>query len=75
MARLKLDRLHEITDKYSEKILYALLAEEHVTIDSQPYNNNLVELFLEFPESMEALPKVFLSEKLKTLGWDISERD
>ena len=74
MARLNLDRLHEITEKYSEKILYALLSEEDVTIESEPYNEGLVELFLEFPEEMEKLPKMFLSDKLKTLGWDISER-
>ena len=74
MARLNLDRLHEITEKYSEKILYALLSEEDVTIESEPYNEGLVELFLEFPEDMEKLPKLFLSDKLKTLGWDISER-
>ena len=74
MARLNLERLHEITEKYSEKILYALLSEEEVTINSEPYDEGLVELFLEFPEKMEKLPRMFLSEKLKTLGWDISER-
>ena len=74
MARLNLERLHEITEKYNEKILYALLSEENVTINSEPYDEGLVELFLEFPESMERLPRTFLSDKLKTLGWDISER-
>ena len=74
MARLNLEKLHEITEKYGEKLLYALLSEEDVTIHAEPYDEGLVELFLEFPESMEKLPRIFLSDKLKTLGWDISER-
>ena len=74
MARLNLDKLHEITEKHGEKLLYALLSEEDVTIRAEPYDEGLVELFLEFPESMERLPRTFLSDKLKTLGWDISER-
>ena len=74
MARLNLEKLHEITEKYGEKLLYALLSEENVTINAEPYNEGLMELFLEFPESMERLPRTFLSDKLKTLGWDISER-
>ena len=74
MARLNLKNLHEITEKYGEKLLYALLSEEDVTIRAEPYDEGLVELFLEFPESMERLPRTFLSDKLKTLGWDISER-
>ena len=74
MARLNLKNLHEITEKYGEKLLYALLSEEDVTISAEPYDEGLVELFLEFPESMERLPRTFLSDKLKTLGWDISER-
>ena len=75
MARLNLEKLHEITEKYGEKLLYALLSEENVTIDAEPYGTELVELFLEFPVSMDRLPRTFLSDKLKTLGWDISERD
>ena len=74
MARLNLKNLHEITEKYGEKLLYALLSEEDVTIRAEPYDEGLVELFLEFPESMERLPRTFLSDKLRTLGWDISER-
>ena len=74
MARLNLEKLLEITEKYGEKLLYALLSEEDVTIRAEPYDEGLVELFLEFPESMERLPRTFLSDKLKTLGWDISER-
>ena len=74
MARLNLEKLHEITEKYGEKLLYALLSEEDVTIRAEPYDEGLVELFLEFPESMERLPRTFLSDKLRTLGWDISER-
>ena len=74
MARLNLKNLHEITEKYGEKLLYALLSEENVTINAEPYNEGLMELFLEFPESMDKLPRTFLSDKLKTLGWDISER-
>ena len=74
MARLNLEKLHEITEKYGEKLLYALLSEEDVTIRAEPYDEGLVELFLEFPESMERLPRTFLSDKLKTLGCDISER-
>ena len=74
MARLNLEKLHEITEKYGEKLLYALLSEENVSINAEPYDEGLVELFLEFPEEMEKLPKMFLSDKLKTLGWDISER-
>ena len=75
MARLNLEKLHEITEKYGEKLLYALLSEENVTIDAEPYDEGVVELFLEFPVSMEKLPRTFLSDKLRTLGWDISERD
>ena len=75
MARLNLEKLHEITEKYGEKLLYALLSEENVTINAEPYNEGLMELFLEFPESMDKLPRLFLSDKLKTLGWDIGERD
>lgn len=75
MARLNLKNLHEITEKYDEKLLYALLSEEKVTIDAEPYDEGLVELFLEFPVSMDRLPRTFLSDKLRTLGWDISERD
>ena len=74
MARLNLKNLHEITERYDEKLLYALLSEENVTIDAEPYDEGVVELFLEVPESMEKLPRTFLSDKLKTLGWDISER-
>ena len=75
MARLNLKNLHEITERYDEKLLYALLSEEKVTIDAEPYDEGLVELFLEFPVSMDRLPRTFLSDKLRTLGWDISERD
>tara|TARA_R100001594_G_C3952240_1_gene243334 strand:- start:289 stop:516 length:228 start_codon:yes stop_codon:yes gene_type:complete len=75
LARLNLDKLHEITDKHDEKLLYALLAEEDVTINSEPYSEGLVELLLEFPESMEKLPRLFLSEKLTELGWDIYGSD
>tara|TARA_R110002073_G_scaffold132031_4_gene278841 strand:- start:2926 stop:3153 length:228 start_codon:yes stop_codon:yes gene_type:complete len=75
VARLNLKNLHEITEKYDEKLLYALLSEEKVTIDAEPYDEGLVELFLEFPVSMDRLPRTFLSDKLRTLGWDISERD
>ena len=75
MARLNLKNLHEITERYDEKLLYALLSEEKVTIDAEPYDEGLVELFLEFPVSMDKLPRTFLSDKLRTLGWDISERD
>ena len=75
MARLNLEKLHNITEKYGEKLLYALLSEEDVTINAEPYDEGLMELFLEFPESMEKLPRLFLSDKLKTLGWDIGERD
>ena len=75
MARLNREKLHEITEKYGEKLLYALLSEEDVTINAEPYDDQVVELFLELPESMEKLPRIFLSDKLKTLGWDISERD
>ena len=53
MARLNLEKLHEITEKYDEKLLYALLSEEKVTIDAEPYDEGLVELFLEFPVSMD----------------------
>ena len=74
MDRLNLDKLHEITDKHGEKLLYALLSEEKAIINARPYDEGLVELLLEFPEEMEKLPKMFLSDKLKTLGWDISER-
>ena len=52
MDRLNLDRLHEITEKTNEKLLYSLLSEEEVTIDYKPHNEGLVELFLEFPESI-----------------------
>ena len=75
MARLNLKNLHEITERYDEKLLYALLSEEKVTIDAEPHDEGLVELFLEFPVSMDRLPRTFLSDKLRTLGWDISERD
>ena len=75
MARLNLEKLHEITEKYGEKLLYALLSEENVSINAEPYDDQVVELFLEFPESMGKLPRTFLSDKLRTLGWDISERD
>jgi len=75
VARLNLEKLHNITEKYGEKLLYALLSEEDVTINAEPYNEGLMELFLEFPESMDKLPRLFLSDKLTTLGWDIGERD
>jgi hypothetical protein len=75
VARLNLKNLHEITERYDEKLLYALLSEEKVTINAEPYDEGLVELFLEFPVSMDRLPRTFLSDKLRTLGWDISERD
>tara|TARA_R110000824_G_scaffold331968_1_gene518584 strand:+ start:1842 stop:2069 length:228 start_codon:yes stop_codon:yes gene_type:complete len=75
VARLNLKNLHEITERYDEKLLYALLSEENVTINAEPYDEGLVELFLEFPVSMDRLPRTFLSDKLRTLGWDISERD
>ena len=71
MARLNLERLHEITEKYDEKFLYALLSEEGVSIDTQPYDEGLVELLLEFPDEMDKLPRQFLSVNLHRLGWDI----
>ena len=71
MARLNLERLHEITDKYDEKFLYALLSEEGVSIDTQPYDEGLVELLLEFPDEMDKLPRQFLSVNLHRLGWDV----
>ena len=71
MARLNLDRLHEITEKTNEKLLYALLSEEEASIDSEPYDDGLVELFLVFPEKMDKLPRLFLSEKLGEIGWDV----
>ena len=71
MARLTLERLHEITEKYDEKFLYALLSEEGVSIDTQPYDEGLVELLLEFPDEMDKLPRQFLSVNLHRLGWDI----
>jgi hypothetical protein len=73
--RLNLDRLHEITKKTNEKLLYALLAEEEAQIDSRPYNEGVVELFLEFPDKMDRLPRLFLSEKLGELGWNIHDGD
>lgn len=75
MDRLNLDRLHEITEKTNEKLLYSLLSEEEVTIDYKPHNEGLVELFLEFPEKMDRLPRLFLSKKLGELGWDIYDGD
>ena len=75
MARLNLDKLHEITDKYDEKLLYALLAQEDASITAEPYSEGLMELFLEFPEKMDKLPRSFLSEQLSKLGWDIYGRD
>ena len=71
MARLNLERLHEITEKYDEKFLYALLSEEGVSIDTQPYDEGLVELLLEFPDEMDKLSRQFLSVNLHRLGWDI----
>ena len=71
MARLNLERLHEITDKYDEKFLYALLSEEGVSIDTQPYDEGLVELLLEFPDEMDKLSRQFLRVNLHRLGWDI----
>ena len=71
MARLNLERLHEITEKYDEKFLYALLSEEGVSIDTQPYDEGLVELLLEFPDEMDKLPRQFLSVNLHRLGWDV----
>jgi hypothetical protein len=53
VARLNLERLHEITEKYDEKFLYALLSEEGVNIDTKPYDEGLVELLLEFPDEMD----------------------
>ena len=75
MARLNLDKLHEITEKHGEKLLYALLSEEKPTISAEPYDEGLVELFLEFHEEMDRLPKLFLSEQLSMLGWDIYDGD
>ena len=75
MARLNLDRLHEITKKTNEKLLYALLAEEEAQIEAKPYSEGLVELFLEFPEKMDRLPRLFLSEKLGELGWEVHDGD
>lgn len=71
MARLNLERLHEITEKYDEKFLYALLSEEGVNIDTQPYDEGLVELLLEFPDEMDKLSRQFLSVNLHRLGWDV----
>lgn len=71
MARLNLERLHEITEKYDEKFLYALLSEEGVNIDTQPYDEGLVELLLEFPDEMDTLSRQFLSVNLHRLGWDV----
>ena len=75
MVRLNHDKLHEITEKHGEKLLYALLSEEKATISAKPYDERLVELFLEFPEEMDKLPKLFLSEQLSMLGWDIYDGD
>jgi len=71
VARLNLERLHEITEKYDEKFLYALLSEEGVNIDTQPYDEGLVELLLEFPDEMDTLSRQFLSVNLHRLGWDV----
>ncbi len=75
MVRLSLDRLHEITEKYNEKLLYALLAQEEASITGEPYSEDYMELFLEFPEEMDKLPRSFLSDQLSKLGWDIYGRD
>jgi len=75
LVRLSLDRLHEITEKYNEKFLYALLAQEKASITGEPYLEDYMELFLEFPEEMDKLPRLFLSEQLGKLGWDIHGGD
>ena len=71
MVRLNLDKLHEVTEKYNEKFLYALLAQEKAGITGEAYSEDYMELFLEFPEEMDKLPRLFLSEQLGKLGWDI----
>jgi len=73
--RLNLERLHEITEKYDEKFLYALLSEEGVSIDTKPYDEGLVELLLEFPDEMDKLSRQFLSVNLHRLDWDIHDGD
>ena len=75
MVRLNLDKLHEVTEKYNEKFLYALLAQEKASITGEPHSEDYMELFLEFPEEMDKLPRAFLSEQLSKLGWDIYGRD
>ena len=71
LVRLNLDKLHEVTEKYNEKFLYALLAQEKASITGEAYSEDYMELFLEFPEEMDKLPRLFLSEQLGKLGWDI----
>ena len=75
MARLKVEHLLKITEKYDERFLYALLAEENVEVEGTPYGEGLMELFIVMDPETEELPKKFLNDKLSDLGWDIYGRD